>query len=190
MSRSCPYMVIASCLLAFLVAPSVASADPLEYIAGTTDGTFANNQSSFQNLSFTGVAFDNSTSNTVPLGTFSLGSCLLCIRPYELNLNVTFTNPGNVSPNSLSSTADVLGIVVFNVGGAYINFSNSLIDLSYGTGGSFDLRLSDVAVSVGKTATLYGTFSNIKVAASDSDSGVVLLMTLGVSLLFFRKRLV
>jgi hypothetical protein len=171
-----------------------AFADTLE-IVGSTSGAFylgpIDVGTTAQNLKYKETTFDT-TSTTINLGSFTLGACIICYYDvYDFRLSIDFALPLGITPDPLTSRADVTGLVVWKYGGATVNFGNTPIHMAYDNGGSqgtFDLVLSDVSVNVGRTAQLYGTIQNRRVAATESESILVVATICGAVLWLFRKR--
>ena len=122
------------------------------------------------------------------------------LNPYVFDLSLSFSAPGGT--NSATIQGDVTGTVIWGIGGAEIDFSNSPIHFAYsnaGGSGSFDLTLNDVYLGVIPiiypldTETLTGTLSHASYVTTPEPASVlaILLMStlLGGVVFLLQKRL-
>jgi hypothetical protein len=78
---------------------------------------------------------------------------------------------------------------VIRTGSATIDFANNVRHVEFGSG-SFDLRITDVVVANGSSASIIGRISNATFATTPEPASIVLTTALlGGLLVVFRKRL-
>lgn len=183
-------------------------------VAGYTNGCFGagcvpGNSSAGQSATLSGLTYMNSTfSNTTVggflaiggdprvavqnvnnLGSFSLANTVALYGGQQFALRVTFTAPlGITGGGSSVFTALLMGAVsVSNDGGVLIDFNNAPILYTFSNGptaGSFELRIQDVAVDPGQTASVNATITGAQLAGdvltSIPEPATMLLLATGL----------
>lgn len=175
---------------ALVLGTTVAKADTMTFV-GSTSGTFANNTTTDQTLTYSSGTFNNTTSNSGYLAigggganfglfTLSAGSATFANDPFSLM--ITFTNPTGISGGQSSTfSALVTGSVTAPTdGGATVVFSPNSQVYNFNNGtlvGNFTLNLNNVSVTAGQTASVTGFIQETSVAATPEPNSLMLLGT-------------
>ncbi len=189
-------VAVGICGLALL--PTAARADLV--VAGDTDSSHfgsSGTSKTLGGLTFTAGNFDSSKSSTLDLGTLALSPQTdLYAANDAFHLLIDFSAPQGISGPTPDFTADILGVVLWGMGGVTVDFDNWSQTFSFNnsTGsGSFTLTLAPVniilghdvvAIAAGSSTHITAQVKNVSYTAVP-EPGVVLLLTvmlLGVGL--------
>ncbi len=106
-------------------------------------------------------------------------------------LNVFFTAPAGVMPTNHTFMASLMGTVVGNAGGVFVDFGNAPQMFSY-TGGTFTLEVSDVNLTNTTAGTTVAVTGNIRPTATVvPEPSTYLLMASGLAgmgMMYRRRR--
>ena len=176
---------------ALAIGTGVAHADSMVF-SGTTTGVFSTtNTSTDQTLSYTGGAFNGTTSNSgyISFGgngsnfgnlTLSAGTAAFNNDPFALT--ITFSAPTGIAggQNSIFNATVFGSVTAPTDGGATITFDPSATKYTFSNGatsGSFTLNLNNVSVFAGQTASVTGYITSVSSAATPEPNSLMLLGT-------------
>ena len=172
---------------AVLLAPTAASASPIQLV-GVTTGCFGTGCNSFGDLvtssstyglTFDGTSFDVTTDASgnlsgISLGSFSRGNVNVSdsLSPLPFTLQVLFSAPAGVDADPI--VASISGTTPGGGGALNVNFDNAWQSLSFsgpGGSGTFDFRVfNDPQVSKNGASSLFGEVRSASfTAAPESD---------------------